>query len=100
MLGLAGGRRHAHGRQILALQDTVHSQEREYADFDINRGLLVGTQSSLRPSYSVTQEKARGSANGHLINQDDGIAGKTRPVLTLYAFSSIFVYTNFDSSSP
>ena len=29
-------------------------------------------QSSLRPSCSVTRENARGSANGHLTNQDDG----------------------------
>ena len=34
-------------------------------------GLLIGTQSSLRPSYSITWEKARGSANGHLTKQDD-----------------------------
>ena len=51
---------------------TVHSQEREQADFNINSGLLVSTQSSSRPSYFVTREKARGGANGYLANQLQG----------------------------
>ena len=49
---------HTH-RQSLALLETIHSQEREQLDFSIDSGLLVGTQSSLRPSGFVGHGRQR-----------------------------------------
>ena len=89
-------RKKTHGRQSLALPDTVYSQEREQPYFSINSGLLVGTQSSSRPCIlSRYTGRERGGANayvcsillhsnGHLSSKMT--AGRTRPVLTLYAF--------------
>ena len=88
-----------HGTQSLALLDMVHSQEREQADFNIRSGFLVSTQSSLRPTYSNTLEKARGGGNGHLNQPRWRTAGRKWLVLTLYPFSSIFVYTHVRISS-
>ena len=60
-LGPADGTWKTQGRKSLALPDTVHSQEIEQPYFNINSGLLVSTQRSLRPCilFRYTRERER-----------------------------------------
>ena len=84
-----------HARKSLALPGMVQSQEREQPYFNTNSGLLVSTQSSLKPSYSVTMytgEREKGDANAHVSSillylighlPTTMTAGRMQPVLTL-----------------